>query len=95
VVSTGATSPYAVPLSGPGVPAVQYFRLKTTGSPASAGGLDPWEEALYVANFGALPATRDSDGDGMNDLAEFQQGLQAGKKDHPAVGLVVFTPLEK
>lgn len=75
----------------------RFYRLSVTFAPAKAGGdgLDPWEEALYVATFGVSPASRDSDGDGLNDLAEFLQGNQPGKKDHPAVGLVVFTPLEK
>ena len=79
-----------------GVPSFQYYRLKASGgAPSDPNGSEPWEEALYVQTFGVPPSARDSDGDGQTDLAEFQQGLQPGKKDHPAVGLVVFTPLEK
>jgi hypothetical protein len=48
-----------------------------------------------VQKFGVLPSARDSDGDAVYDLQEFQLGLQPGKKDNPMVGLVVFTPLEK
>lgn len=96
VVSTNATPPYSVPLTGFGVPPARSFRLRTSGGGlVAADGLDWWEEALYVATFGVMPATRDNDGDGQNDLAEFQQGRQPGKKDHPAVGLVLFTPLKK
>lgn len=95
-VSANVSPPVSVPLSGAGAQAYQYYRLKVEGGGGStSNGLEPWEEELYVAAFGVLPATRDSDGDGQNDLAEFQQGRQPGKKDHPAVGLVVFTPLEK
>jgi hypothetical protein len=74
-----------------------FYRLKITGgsSGIASDGLDAWEEALYVQKFGVRPIARDSDGDGVSDLQEFQLGLQPGKKDNPAVGLVVFTPLEK
>jgi hypothetical protein len=65
-------------------------------SPDTNGnGLDDWEEALYQRILGVPPSTRDSDGDGLDDLQEFLQGRNPAKKDHPAVGLVVFTPLEK
>lgn len=96
-VTNGAISGCTVNLAAPGTPPIRFFRLSVTlnEQDANGDGLADWEEALYVATFGVLPAQRDSDGDGLNDLAEFQQGRQAGRKDHPAVGLVVFTPLEK
>ena len=80
-----------------GVPGQQFFRLRVTlnDQVTNADGLSDWEEALYVQKFGVPPSARDSDGDGMNDLQEFQLGFQPGKKDNPVVGLVVFTPLEK
>ena len=97
IVSNGSISSYTVALDALGVPGEQFFRLRVTlnDQVTNADGLSAWEEALYVQKFGALPSARDFDGDGMNDLQEFQLGLQPGKKDHPAVGLVVFTPLEK
>ncbi len=96
-VSARAISPYVEPLNSAGAPSRHFYRLRITGSSSGAGngGLDAWEEALYQQTFGVSPDARDSDGDGMNDLQEFQLGLRPGKKDHPAVRLVVFTPLEK
>ena len=92
-VATNTTSPHTEPIAAPR----DFYKLKITGGSggSTSDGLEPWEEALYVQTFGVPPSARDSDGDGMNDLQEFQLGLQPGKKDHPAVGLVVFTPLEK
>lgn len=96
-VATNAVSPYTQSLLDPYLPMAQFYRLSMTGGFSTVGpdGLDVWEEALYVQKFGVLPSARDSDGDGMNDLQEFRLGLHPGKKDNPAVGLVVFTPLEK
>ena len=95
-VTNGSVSSFSVPL---GPSSQQFYRLSVTFSSiatkSGGDGLDPWEEALYVATFGVLPSERDSDGDGLNDLQEFLQGQNPGQKDHPAVGLVVFTPLEK
>ena len=92
-LATNTTSPYANPITA----MRNFYRLKITGgsSGIASDGLDAWEEALYVQKFGVRPIARDSDGDGVSDLQEFQLGLQPGKKDNPAVGLVVFTPLEK
>ena len=95
-LAANVVSPYLLHPHAAGMPAASFYRLAISGGLAPApDGLDAWEEALYVQTFGGLPATRDSDGDGLNDAVEFQQGHLAGKKDHPAVGLVVFTPLEK
>ena len=90
-------SSYTVALDALGVPGQQFFRLRVTlnEQDTNGGGLSDWEEALYVQKTGVLPSARDSNGDGMNDLQEFQLGLQPSKKDNPMVGLVVFTPLEK
>lgn len=97
IESTNAVSPYTQSLAAPNLPRNKFYHLSATGggSTLAPDGLELWEEALYLQTFRVLPAQRDSDGDGMNDLQEFQLGLMPGKKDHPAVGLVVFTPLEK
>ena len=92
-LSANALSPHLVNLSAPGLPH-RFYRLKITGG--SASGLEPWEEALYTQALGhPLDPTTDTDGDGLPDQQEFQQSHNFVKKDHPAVGLVVFTPLEK
>ncbi|MBE7503052.1 MAG: hypothetical protein HS113_22770 [Verrucomicrobiales bacterium] len=71
---------------------VQVFAL----TPDSDGnGFDDWEEALWKSRFGNVPGESDLDGDGLSDAEEFTGGHNLEKKDHPAVGLVVFTPLEK
>lgn len=97
IAATNAVSPYTQSLLAPNLSRAMFYRLSMTGgaSTVAADGLDAWEEALYTQKFGVPSSARDSDGDGMNDLAEFQLGLQPGKKDNPAVGLVVFTPLER
>jgi hypothetical protein len=69
---------------------LQKRRVNTWRSPTTTAG---FTVSLPLKRI--PPIARDSDGDGMNDLQEFQLGLQPGKKDNPAVGLVVFTPLEK
>jgi hypothetical protein len=78
-------------------PAKRFYPLSVTllSTDVNGSGLADREQALYLHKFGVLPINRDSDGDGMNDLQEFQLGLNPAKKDNPAVGLVVFTPLEK
>jgi hypothetical protein len=89
-------SEYAQPLGGTNSPS-RFYRLgaSVVATYTNGTGLADWELALYVKKFGVQPSARDSDGDGVNDLQEFLLGLQPGKKDNPAVGLVVFTPLEK
>lgn len=76
----------------------RFYRLKTTEGPSDTNhdGIADWEEALYQQALGhPLDSRSDTDSDGLPDIQEFQQGYKAGKKDHPAVGLIVFTPLEK
>ena len=58
-------------------------------------GLADWEEAPWQQTSGQSANLTDIDGDGLLDIQEFQQGHDPWKKDHPAVGLIVFTPLEK
>jgi hypothetical protein len=96
VVTNGTVSSYTQSLAGAS-PASRFYRLTVSLLPGDSNGdgIDDWEEALYVQTFGVPPAARDSDSDGLYDLQEFQQGHLAGKKDHPAVGLVLYTPLEK
>ena len=95
-LASGSISNYTENLTATNAPAARFYRLSVSLPAGSDGSsLDAWEEALYVQKFGVPPSARDSDGDGLNDLQEFQLGLQPGKKDNPAVGLVLFTPLEK
>ncbi len=91
-LAAGAQSPLVVNLDGPGVAPRRFYRLRITGG----SPLEPWEEELYRQATGhALNAAADTDGDGLPDAEEFQQSRNFLKKDHPAVGLIVFTPLEK
>jgi hypothetical protein len=65
-------------------------------SPDTDGnGLDDWEDALWQQTYGKSANQSDLDGDGLVDAQEFTLGRNPDKKDHPAVGLIVFTPLEK
>lgn len=96
-ISANATPPYSEQI-GKSAVGQRFFRVKPSQDPADSNGngVADWEEALYQQVTGhVLRPTDDSDGDGLPDLQEFQQGYQAAKKDHPAVGLIVFTPLEK
>ncbi len=52
---------------------------------------DAWE-LLHFGDLSQL-ATDDTDGDGTLNLEEFFNNNDPNKKDHPAVGLKVFTPL--
>lgn len=91
-LSAGARPPLVVNLDGPGVAPRRFYRLRITGGSV----LEPWEESLYQQVTGhALEAAADTDGDGLPDTQEFEQSRNFLKKDHPAVGLIVFTPLEK
>lgn len=97
-VQEGSFSSRTEPMGAPGSgSAVKFWRIEVLlDSPESNGtGLDTWEEALYLQAFGVLPANRDSDGDGLSNLEELLRGHNPAKKDNPAVGLIVFTPLEK
>lgn len=75
---------------------LKFWRVQVFGTtPDSDGnGFDDWEEALWKSKYGDVPGKTDLDGDGLPDAAEFTSGHNPEKKDHPAVGLVVFTPLE-
>ncbi len=89
---------YAEQRSIPSAAPERFYRLSVglTATISNANGLTDWENALYQKFFDhpLLPAT-DSDGDGLSDITEFHLGRDPKKKDYPAVGLVVFTPLEK
>jgi hypothetical protein len=76
---------------------LKFWRVQVFGNtPDSDGnGLDDWEEALWKSRYGQVPGKTDLDGDGLPDAQEFTGGRNPEKQDHPAVGLVVFTPLMK
>lgn len=95
-VTNGTVSEYVQPLGGTNSLS-RFYRLGASlvATYTNGTGLTDWEKALYVQTFGVPPSARDSDGDGLPDLQEFLLGRDPAKKDHPAVGLVVFTPLEK
>lgn len=81
--------------TNPTTSAYHFYRLQMAGQSASASGLLNGEIALWQSAYGQPPSQTDIDGDGMPDDQEFLLGRSPGKMDHPAVGLVVFTPLEK
>jgi len=76
---------------------VRFWRVQVFGvtPDADGNGLDDWEEAIWRQSYGAAPSRTDLDGDGLPDTEEFMCAHDPLKQDHPAVGLVVFTPLEK
>jgi len=97
-LAANALSPYVAHLDSPGAPPHQFYRLQITREvpDTNGNGLADWEDALYTQALGhPLDAITDTDDDGLPDAQEFQQGRNFLKKDHPAVGLLVFTPLEK
>jgi len=97
IVDSGAISSHVEHLVPPGMPPWRFFRLQVTMSEqdADGDGLADWEGALWRQAFGQPLGLTDIDGDGLSDTDEFVLGRNPGKKDHPAVGLIVFTPLEK
>ena len=97
-VTNGPVSLYIEHLAAPGASPSRFFRLLVTldSQNTNALGLADWEAALYEQHFGdPHTSTADIDGDGLPDGQEFQQGHNFLKKDHPAVGLLVFSPLER
>jgi RHS repeat-associated protein len=98
-ITNVSNSSYTEPLSALNASPYLFYRLLVSldSTTVNANGLPVWEEALYEATFGTDPLTSqaDLDGDGLPDAQEFQLGRDFLKKDHPAVGLSVFTPLEK
>jgi hypothetical protein len=97
VMVTNLVSPHVEHVMASTGPSWRFYQLHVSldDTDSKGDGLADWERALYERKFGLLMTARDNDGDGLNDLQEFQQGRKPGEKDHPAVGLVVFTPLEK
>ena len=97
-VASGVASSYSERLSVPNAPPHRFYRLRVTldTTDTNANGLADWEETLYQQATGhPLNPTADTDADGLPDAQEFPQSHNFLKKDHPAVGLVVFTRLEK
>jgi hypothetical protein len=97
-VASGVVSSYAERLTLPNTPPHRFYRLRVTldTTDINANGLADWEETLYQQTTGhPLNPTADTDADGLPDAQEFPQSRNFLKKDHPAVGLIVFTPLEK
>lgn len=92
-VTEGSVSTWREPTTS----TVRFWRLQvlTESRDVDANGLDDWEEALWHARFGQPPAKTDIDGDGLTDAEELAGGHSPTRKDHPAVGLIVFTPLEQ
>ena len=76
---------------------VRFWRLGVLAqSPDTDGnGLDAWEDVLSQRTYGKSANQSDLDGHGIVDAQEFTTGHNPAKKDHPAVSLIVFTPLEK
>lgn len=93
-VAEGRIASHREPLA---VEGLRFWRLQVFGltPDADGNGFDDWEEALWKSKYGDVPGKTDLDSDGLPDAAEFTGGRQPEKKDHPAAGLVVFTPLEK
>ena len=77
-------------------PTIRFWRVQAfLLSPDSDGdGIDDWEAAIWKAKYGQEPGRTDLDRDGLPDSQEFLTRHQPLRQDHPAVGLVVFTPLE-
>lgn len=97
-VASGTASTYTEHLAALNAPPRRFYRLRVTldTNDVNANGLADWEETLYQQTTGhPLNLTADTDADGLPDAQEFPQARNFLKKDHPAVGLVVFTPLEK
>lgn len=98
IVASGAASSYTERLAALNALPHRFYRLHVTLDPTdtNANGLADWEETLYQQTTGhPLNSTADTDADGLPDAQEFPQARNFLKKDHPAVALVVFTPLEK
>lgn len=93
-VDEGHIATHRQPLDDGGL---KFWRVQVFGAtPDTDGnGFDDWEEALWKTKYGDVPGKTDLDGDGLPDAAEFTGGHNPDKRDHPAVGLIVFTPLEK
>jgi hypothetical protein len=70
-----------------------FVRLNTDpfNTDADGDGIPDGWEVLYGLNpRGSGDAASDADGDGISNLAEYQQNLDLSKMDNPAVGLSVF-----
>jgi hypothetical protein len=97
-VTEGQLGTYRQPLASGGTEAgFEFWRVQVLAlSPDTNGdGLDDWEEAIWRVKYGDVPSRTDIDGEGLPDAQEFLTLHLVLKKDHPAVGLMVFTPLEK
>jgi len=80
-----------------GAPEARFWRIQVMAdSPdADGNGFDAWEEGLWITFQGTGLEVSDRDQDGLSDAAELRSDRDPAKKDHPAVGLIVFTPLDK
>jgi hypothetical protein len=96
-IAAGAISSYVEHLGAVGSPPWRFYRLRVVldMQDTNGDGLAEWEDSLWQAIYGQPTSVTDIDGDGLPDSQEFLLGLNPAKKDHPAVGLLVFTPLEK
>ena len=97
-VASGPVSNYLEHMDALNTPTQRFYRLRVTldQTDADGNGIPDWADALYLqATTHQLDGRWDSDGDGLPDLQEFILGRNPALKDHPAVGLTVFTPLEK
>lgn len=96
-LTNGAVGHYLANLADTAPASRCFYRLLVTlnSQDSNGDGIADWEEALWQSTFGQLPAHTDIDGDGLPDSEELLQGRTPRKKDHPAVGLVLFTPLER
>ena len=96
-VASGLIGSHTERLDAANAPPYRFFCLIVTldSRDTDGNGLVDWEEARWQQAYGRSINLTDIDGDGLLDIQEFQQGQDPRKKDHPAVGLVVFTPLEK
>ena len=55
---------------------------------------DYWELVFGLDLLDPSDAAADLDGDGLINSDEFSGGTDPTKEDHPALGLIVFTPFE-
>lgn len=96
-LAVSPTATFTQSLSAAGAARWRFYRLQATldQTDKDGNGLADWEEQLWQEIVGLPPSATDVDADHLSDLEELKLGRDPGKKDHPAVGLILFTPLEK